>query len=158
MSNKGSINYFAKKKKNRINFEPTVWGKKAWPFLYSIAFGYPMNPTREEMEEARNFFISLKVLLACMKCRKNYKNNLKEYPLDYNVLENRVNLIKWLYEIENQIKIEQNKKTYTLDETINYYYNMLNIKNSSSCYLNYIIVIIVFGIFLTVLYYLFKKF
>jgi hypothetical protein len=159
-----TINHFTKTKKNRLNFDPSIWGKKAWPFLFSVAFAYAKNPTIEEIEETRNFFSSLVIILACFNCRKNLKKHLIKFPLNNQVLSNRTNLIIWLYNINNETNKNSGKKTYTLNETINYYYYILkNTDNNEddSSYkkfnYNYILIVTVFVIFIMLLWLCFKK-
>ena len=43
----------------RQNFDPKVWGPKAWFFLESIAMAYPTKPTYDQKKAAENFFSAL---------------------------------------------------------------------------------------------------
>jgi hypothetical protein len=120
-----SFTDFKNATKDRINFDPRGWGKYAWPFLFAIVFSYPKNPSMEDADECKNLFEALIILLPCLNCRGNYKKHLKQFPLDDDALSNRINLIEWLYNINNAINETLDKPTYSLNETINYYYNIL---------------------------------
>ena len=160
-----TIHNFEKTKKNRINFDPDIWGHYAWPFLFSTAFGYPKNPTKDEINEARDCYTSImKFLIACSKCRGHAATNLNKYPLTDNVLSTRTNLIIWLTNIKNEINKMQGKKTYSVDETVNYYYNILKDNKSknkelptkSSNY-NIIISMLIIGLIITFLFLYMRK-
>ena len=36
-----------------------IWGGPGWTFCHSITFGYPIEPTDEQINNYRTFFISL---------------------------------------------------------------------------------------------------
>lgn len=80
-----------------------VWGPTLWHSLHTISFNYPTFPTREQKQEYYAFFTSLQWILPCKYCRDNYKNNLKVLPLNSQVLLNRYNLSKWLYDLHNLV-------------------------------------------------------
>ena len=61
----------------RQNFEPKIWGNHAWFFLETICMAYPTNPSKSMKSSAKNFFLSLKDLIPCEKCRNNYILHLK---------------------------------------------------------------------------------
>lgn len=83
------------------NIDPKLWGNHAWMFLHSITFGYPENPSYEDKEHYKKFFKLLKYVLPCEKCRDNFYDSLKEYPLTDDVLDSREALIEWLICIRN---------------------------------------------------------
>ena len=37
--------------------EPNIWGPHAWLFLHTITLNFPDNPTKEEKEKYKQFFI-----------------------------------------------------------------------------------------------------
>ena len=102
----------------RQNFEPEIWGPKAWFFLESVAMAYSTDPTYEEKKAADNFFTSLKYMIPCEKCRNNYEKHLKIYPLTDKVLSSRDNLFMWIVNIHNSVN---KNKTRSYDETFKYY-------------------------------------
>lgn len=102
----------------RQNFEPEIWGPKAWFFLESVAMAYSTEPTYEEKKAADNFFSSLKYMIPCEKCRNNYEKHLKIYPLTDKVLSSRDNLFMWIVNMHNSVN---KNKTRSYDETFKYY-------------------------------------
>lgn len=96
-----------------------IWGQCAWEFFHSVTFGYPLEPTIEEKQQYKNFFISIGYVLPCKYCRDSYTEFIMS---DENVilkdsdLENRETLTKWAYRLHERV----NKKlglTYNLTYT-----------------------------------------
>ena len=129
----------------RQNFEPKIWGPRAWFFLETAAMGYSTDPTYEEKKAAENFFNSLHFLIPCDKCRNNYKKHLKIYPLTEKVLSSRDNLFMWIVDMHNSVD-PNNTRSY--DDTFQYYMEKYNVevnknnKNNKSSKLFYILIII----------------
>ena len=59
----------------------SVWGPSMWHTLHIISFNYPVNPTKEDKKNYKEFVLSLKHVLPCKYCRINFKKNLKSLPL-----------------------------------------------------------------------------
>jgi hypothetical protein len=123
--------------------DPDSWGPPAWIFLHSVTLTYPLKPTKEEMKNYYNFFMSLQYILPCNKCRYHYKQNLIKYPLSKDILSSKKKVIKWLYDIHNNINRMNSKRNITLDEFY-YKYSVTEFfkSNDNSCY-NYIIIVII---------------
>jgi hypothetical protein len=151
-----TIKKFDNMKKNRLNMNPKIWGKHGWPFLYSIVFGYPKNPTDEEKQRVKLIFINLIIALACLKCRFNYKKHLQETPLTDEIMNSRTELMKWLIDINNAVNKSLGQQTYNYDETINYYYNLLKGTDNIFCS-NTIIIILIIILLIFILLKLYKK-
>ena len=113
----------------RQNFEPKIWGNHAWFFLETICMAYPTNPSKSMKSSAKNFFLSLKDLIPCEKCRNNYILHLKKYPLTDKTLSSRDNLFVWIVNIHNSV---DPKKTHSYDDTFKYYLEKYNYKNTSN--------------------------
>lgn len=57
----------------RTGRHPTEWGRSFWYVIAVVADGYPeTDPTPQEQEDVRAFFISLRSLLPCDSCRTHY--------------------------------------------------------------------------------------
>jgi len=82
-----------------------IWGPPAWEFLHSITFGYPINPTPEQKEAYKDFFIRVGDILPCKYCRESYKKFISKgnTKLTDKVLENRESLTNWFYLIHEQV-------------------------------------------------------
>ena len=65
-------------------------------------------------------FLSLQNILPCSKCSENYKQNLKDYPID-PALENRDSLIKWAIDVHNSVNRETDKSELDYDKAIQLY-------------------------------------
>ena len=104
----------------RQNFDPTIWGPKAWFFLETITMAYPISPSEEEIKNTKLFFYTLQFVIPCEKCRNNYNKHLEIYPLSDEVLSSRDNLFKWIINMHNSVDINK-KKSY--EDTYKYYIN-----------------------------------
>lgn len=113
------------KNEDRDNYDPDIWGGSLWFVLFLIAICYPKNnPSEEIKESAKNFYLSLKVLTPCKKCRINFSGHLLNNPLTDKDLQNRDSLLKWLCNLRNLVNVMQGKKEQDHDEMINYYINL----------------------------------
>jgi len=88
--------------------KPKVWGPKAWFFIHAIALNYPKNPTFQQKREYSNFFKSLKHVLPCDACAKNYGINIDKYPID-NYLDTTEKLFNWTVDLHNMVNYETGK-------------------------------------------------
>lgn len=82
-----------------------IWGESGWIFGHAITFGYPINPTIEQKNNYKNYFISLGDVLPCKYCRESYKKfiTLDETKLTDEDLKNRETLTRWFYRIHNKV-------------------------------------------------------
>ena len=111
----------------KFNFNPNIWGPKAWFFIDTIVLSYPNEPSEEDKEIYKNFLYQLKNVLPCESCRIHFQNSIKDIPLSSFYLSSRNNLIEWIIKIHNKVNIINNKKLLNKSEFIQYY------KNSYSC-------------------------
>ena len=102
----------------------TVWGPSLWHSLHTISFNYPVNPTQQEKVQYLSFFKNLGHILPCKYCRDNYKNNLKKIKLNMNVMKNRDNFSKWLYDLHEEINTMLGKKSNLTYESVRERYEM----------------------------------
>ena len=69
--------------------EPEVWGPPGWTFLHTITLNYPEKPTINEKEKYGDFFSLLGEVLPCERCKKHYKKNTEELPINLNSSSDR---------------------------------------------------------------------
>lgn len=131
--------------------EPKIWGPHAWVFLHSITLTYPINPTNKQKSDYRTFFLTLQHVLPCYKCRVNYVNHLKKFPITESVLKTRQTLVNWLIDVHNEINIEKGKKKVSHIEAL----TMVNSSYKQRDFIWYIIILI---FLILILIYLFRKF
>jgi len=81
----------------------TVWGPPAWHFLHTISFNYPIRPSQKDKRNYRKFFLSLCKILPCGYCRKNLKENLREFPLTMGDMKNRHTFSLWIYKMHEKV-------------------------------------------------------
>ena len=98
------------------NLDPEIWGGAMWDSMKYIAYGYPDYPTEKEKKYYYKYFYNLKYLLPCTICKFHYDIiiNNGPYKLTKDVVKNRTNLTKWLYDVHNYINSKLGK---TFDKT-----------------------------------------
>ena len=82
-----------------------IWGPPLWTALHCITFGYPVNPTEEHKINYKNYFINIKHILPCKYCRDSFNTFITTNPtiLNDKVMESRLTLTKWLYDVHNRV-------------------------------------------------------
>jgi hypothetical protein len=114
--------------------DPKLWGRSLWTSLFSIAMGYPENPTIDDQSNYQRFFEHLKYVLPCDACRINYDQHIRSNPIHF-YLYNRDVLIDWLVTINNQVNKTLQKPILTREETLKKYVYDINKCQQSDYYL-----------------------
>lgn len=107
---------------SRVNLKPAVWGNYAWSFLYSVALGYPNNPTPQDKSSAVTMLHSLKNLLPCTSCRVNYENELKTHPPE-DQLNCAAEFVNYVNTLQNSVSRRLGQRERTVEEAISTVYN-----------------------------------
>ena len=95
-------------------------GPNIWATIHSEAVTY----TPENAEAFRAFIYSQTSLLPCEKCRKHFKENLNNYPLD-DYLDSNHNLFFWTYLIHDIVNKSLGKKSPPYDQVKRKYFDAL---------------------------------
>ena len=96
---------------NRIQILPKIWGGGAWNFLHSIALSYPANPTQQDKNDYKNFFLSLDKILPCETCAKHFIVNKKTHNIN-KYLSGPHQLFSWTVKIRNEVQKILGKPLY----------------------------------------------
>jgi len=82
-----------------------VWGGPMWIANHAITFGYPVEPTKEKMEDYRRYFLALGKVLPCSYCRESYEKyiNSGDTALTDSDLKSRETLTKWFYGVHEAV-------------------------------------------------------
>lgn len=82
-----------------------IWGGSGWLFGHSVTFGYPLEPTDEQKQYYKEFFILFGKVLPCKYCRESYAKFISEGDTELNdaVMLNRHSLTKWFYDIHETV-------------------------------------------------------
>ena len=146
-----------------MNLNPNVWGPHAWFFLDSIVLSLPNNLSYEQKNIYKNFFTSLQDVLPCEGCREHYKQNLIKYPLTDKILSKKENIIKWILNVHNNVRKNDERKTEISIKQFFEYYNKQydenynKNKNIKECNLKYYISIIIILILTLIIFYKFRS-
>lgn len=103
--------------------DPKIWGPNIWYALHTISLHYPKNPTEFQKRSYHDFFINLKEVLPCSKCKDHYTKYVTEHPIT-PYLDSKKNVIKWLIDVHNFVNVSLNKPTYTFQEVLQLYKNL----------------------------------
>ncbi len=101
-----------------MNLNPTIWGPPTWFLMFSIILAYPDNPSENDKQNIKNFFIYIGKVLPCQKCRNNFEQQFKNYPLNNDILSKRDLLVNWLLNIYNDTNKTIGKPVVTYEEIV----------------------------------------
>lgn len=146
-----------------------IWGSSLWFSLHTISMNYPNYPSNEDKMNYKDFFISLKNVIPCTVCKKNYIRHLKENPID-GKLNTRKDLVYWLIDMHNMVNAEIGKKQMSYDAVIQKYESIYskkifspntienfesNLKKNNK--MNYLLVLLLIFILIVVYYFYLRK-
>ncbi len=103
---------------------PEIWGSTFWKTLNLVVINYPPNPTNQDINDYKNFFISFGKVLPCKLCSVNYENHLNLNDLE-NGLKNKKNLIDFLINLHNKVNKSTNKRILSYEEAYEKIHNSL---------------------------------
>ena len=92
-------------------FLTSVWGPALWHSLHTMSFNFPVNPTKEDQRNYRDFILSLQHVLPCKFCRQNLKTNLKQMPLTMEQMKTRETFSRYVYELHELVNKMLKKKS-----------------------------------------------
>ena len=107
-----------------------IWGPHMWFTLHTISFNYPLYPSDTDKENHKTFIMTLKHVIPCSVCRKNFARNLKEMPPKLN---SRKEFVYWLIDIHNEVNSLTGKKIMDRNKVIKMYEKKLNKKIELEC-------------------------
>ena len=112
-NNKTKKKYIFKKKDYNAGdgMMTSVWGAPMWHYLHTMSFNYPVEPTKEQKINYRNFVLNLKNVLPCKYCRINLANNFKKKPLQMCHMKSRETFSRYIYELHETVNRMLNKKS-----------------------------------------------
>ena len=103
--------YTRKAYNSRNGMMTSIWGPPMWHVLHTISFNYPVEPTKQDKENYKEFIGTLKHVLPCGKCRANFVDNLKVVPLREKELSSRDAFSRWMYRLHEHINDMLGKKS-----------------------------------------------
>ena len=89
----------------------TVWGPSLWHSLHTMSFNYPVEPSKQDKKNYRNFILNLENVLPCKYCRMNLKKNFKRLPLTMEHMKSRATFSRYIYDLHEEINTMLNKKS-----------------------------------------------
>lgn len=100
-----------------IGMAPTVWGPLFWTTMHIVSLGYSPTPSKEEQSAVIQFYRSLEFVIPCPICRAHYSKFLKDMPVE-NHVANRDALVKWLFDVHNNVNKQLGKSEMTWEQYI----------------------------------------
>lgn len=92
-----------------------VWGKCTWVLIHSVAMNYPDYPSPTEKENTIKFFKILGDILPCSYCRKHYRENTKQLPIN---ADSKIELIWWTIDLHNRVNVATGKRVLSRKEAL----------------------------------------
>ncbi len=81
----------------------SLWGPAMWHSLHMISFNYPIEPTKEDKLNYKQFVTNLTNVLPCKYCRQNLAKNLKQLPITDEVMSCRDAFSKYIYQMHERV-------------------------------------------------------
>jgi hypothetical protein len=103
------------------NINPILWGNHLWKFMHYLTLSYPDNPSLDDQDKFKRFFMMIGDYLPCEKCRVNYIKHKSELPLTDDILQSRDKLIFWLYDLHNIVNLDTGKDILSKEKFIELY-------------------------------------
>jgi len=140
-----------------------IWGPHFWVTLHTLTFNYPLKPTHSDKHSYYTFITTLKDILPCKICKKNFNRKLKEDPLK-GYLNNRRDFAYWMIDCHNKVNSETGKRYYSNEEVIQIYehkfdtkieLNVSKIKTTTynyNIYTNIILIVLIIIIIIIIVY------
>ena len=104
-----------------------IWGPHFWVTLHTLTFNYPLEPTHADKHNYNTFLTTLKDILPCSVCQRNFCRKLKEDPLKQH-LNSRRDIVEWMIDCHNKVNAETGKRYFTIDEVLKLYSQKYNMK------------------------------
>lgn len=93
---------------------PDIWGPHAWYFIQSALVHMPDDA---DPSNYVNFLFTLQYVLPCESCRESYSEWIRKNPIPTKKME----MIQWITDLHNSIRMEQGKSTRTVEQVIDHY-------------------------------------
>jgi hypothetical protein len=126
-----------------------------WNSIHYIALGYPNNPTLNDQNNYKTFFLSLGPVLPCHKCSINYQKHLIELPIDMYLINNE-KLFEWTVKLHNIVNKENNKPEWTLKQAKDFYSNIIIPPKNNDINIYWLLFYIILVILIIISVYYFK--
>jgi hypothetical protein len=103
---------------------PEIWGPSAWKFLHIMSISYPNKPDDLQKEAAKNFILSLPLMLPCYECSKHCEKFVNEYwnkdKLE-STISSKEGMFSFFWEMHNKVNMRNGKKILSLEEAKSLY-------------------------------------
>ena len=139
------------------NINPLLWGPHLWKFMHYLTLSYPDNPSEEEKQKYKNFFMMIGEYLPCEKCRVHYKEHKKSFPLTDEILDTRTGLIKWLFDLHNIVNQSTGKPAITYDDFTDIYINNKQQNQTENDNKHKYVILVTLVIILILSFFIYKK-
>ena len=93
-----------------LSLNPEYWGPHFWEVMYLAAVGYSSEPTVNEKIGFRMFYDSLRYVLPCQKCRKEYDQYVNQFPLTGDDTSSPQRLFDWVYRLHSHVSRRLSKR------------------------------------------------
>jgi hypothetical protein len=104
----------------QTNYNPLIWGPKAWFFIDTIILSLPDTLDIQLQKTTKDFFINLQLLLPCEKCRFHYTNYINNNINNIDFSKKK-DIQDFIFRLHNEISIRNKKNPRTTEQVLQYY-------------------------------------
>ena len=116
---KTSVNFDTRIVENKVEkvvdnvYDKSIWGPKLWDTMHLFSYNYKEKPSKELMDSAWNFFISMGMLIPCAECQDHYKKFVSRFT---PMVNSRDELIEWVLSFHNAVNQRKEKRLWSRQE------------------------------------------
>lgn len=95
------------------------WGPRAWKFMHTISYCYPVNPTSADRQHVHDYLFALCHVLPCKKCRNDFEQYLQTHLIhgsESKQFQSKQYFIRFLVDAHNHVNKRLGKRLYSYRE------------------------------------------
>ena len=111
-----------------MQYNPNIWGKYYWFFLFTTALCYPKNPNSVTKKKYYDFILNFPLFIPDRKISAEFEELIDYYPVT-PYLDSRESFVKWIHFIHNKVNLKLKKPQISYDDALKQYYSNYIPKN-----------------------------
>ncbi len=104
--------------------DPLIWGPSAWSFIHFLTIAYPDKPTREDIENHKNFINLLPKILPCSICKNHIEKNLEDIDFEL-ILSSKNSYMNFMWELHNKVNSLNKRPNISFNDFLSLYKNII---------------------------------
>lgn len=104
--------------------DPLIWGPSAWSFIHFLTIAYPDKPTREDIENHKNFINLLPKILPCSICKNHIEKNLEDIDFEL-ILSSKNSYMNFMWDLHNKVNSLNKRPNISFNDFLSLYKNII---------------------------------